>query len=93
MRKSKLMTLLAAASFAVIASSAMVYASDSDGSSSSMMGRGGMMGRGMMGGGGMAGRTSQMMGHCGSMMQSDRGSGRPNEQWRDGKSPAPDDNN
>jgi hypothetical protein len=34
-----------------------------------------------------------MMGHCGDMMRGDRGSGRPNEQWRDGRSPAPNDHN
>jgi hypothetical protein len=91
MRKSKFVMLLAAASFAFVATSAIVYASDSDGSSGSMLGRG-MMGRGMMGGGHMMG-MSQMMRHCGDMMRSDRGSGRPNEQWRDGQSPAPEDGN
>jgi len=40
----------------------------------------------MMGGG-------HTKGHCGSMMQSDSRSGRPNDQWRDGRSPTPDDHN
>jgi hypothetical protein len=86
MRKSALTLLLAASFFTLTAASAIVHARDSDGSSGSMMGHG-MMGRGMMGGGDMMG-MSRMMGHCGDMM---RGSGRPNEQWRGGRSPAPDD--
>lgn len=93
MRKSNLAVLLAAF-FAVIVTSAMVYARDSDGSSGSMMGggmmSGGMMGRGMMGQGTM-GRMSQMMGHCGDMMRDHAGSGHPNEQWRGGRSPTPND--
>jgi hypothetical protein len=89
MRKSKLVLLLATALFTVTALSAVVYARDSDDTSGSMMG-GGMMGRGMTGGGHMMG---MMMGHCGDMMRGDRGSGRPNEQWRDGRSPAPNDHN
>ena len=76
MRKSKLALLLAAAFVAVTAMSAIVYASD--GSSGSMMGSG-MMGGSMMG-------MSRMMGHCADMMQDNRGSGRPNDQWRDGRS-------
>lgn len=77
------LALLFAAVFTIAAmSAAMVYARDSDDTSSSMM-RGGMMGRGMM-------KMSRMMGHCGDMMGNDRDSGRPNEQWRDGQSPAPD---
>jgi hypothetical protein len=91
MRKSNPALLLAIAFFAVIAMSAMVYARDADGSSGSMMGSG-MMGGGMMGGGHMMG-MSRTMGHCGNMMGNDRGSGRPNEQWRDGRSPTPDDDN
>ena len=79
MRKSKVVTPLAAVFLVVIATSAMVYARDADGSSGSMMG------------GGMMGRMSRMMGHCGDMMGNDRGSGRPNDQWRDGRSPTPDD--
>ena len=86
MRKSKLALLLAAALFTVAAMSAVVYARDSDDMSGSMMG-GGRMGRGMMRGGMMG----MMTGHCGDMMRGDRGSGRPNEQWRDGRSPAPND--
>jgi hypothetical protein len=82
MRKSKLVLLLATALFTVTALSAVVYAHDSDETSGSMMG-GGMMGRGMMRGGHMG----MMMGHCGDMMQGNYGSGRPNEQWRDGRSP------
>ena len=89
MRKSKLVLLLATALLTVTALSAVVYARDSDDTSGSMMG-GGMIGRGMMGGGHMMG---MMMGHCGDMMRADRGSGRPNEQWRDGRSPAPNDHN
>jgi hypothetical protein len=91
MRKSNLALPLAAALFAVIATSAMVYARDSDDTSGSMM-RGGMMSNGMMGGGRMMG-MSRMAGHCGDMMRNDRGSGRPNDQWRDGQSPAPDHHN
>jgi hypothetical protein len=89
MRKCKLALLLAAALFTVVAMSPVVYARDSDDTSGSMMG-GGMMGRGMMGGEHMMG---MMTGHCGDMMRGDRGSGRPNEQWRDGRSPAPNDHN
>jgi Spy/CpxP family protein refolding chaperone len=88
MRKSKL-ALLVAALFAVTAMSAVVYARDANDMSGSMMG-GGMMGKGMMGGGQMMG---MMTGHCGDMMRGDRGSGRPNEQWRDGRFPAPNDHN
>jgi len=91
MRKSNLALLLAAALFTVIATSAMVYARDSDDTSRSMM-SGGMMSGGMMGGGHMMG-MSRTAGHCGGMMGNDRGSGRPNDQWRDGRSPAPDDRN
>jgi hypothetical protein len=91
MRKSNLALLLAAALFTVVATSAMVYARDSDDTSRSMM-SGGMMGGGMMGGRHMMG-TSRTAGHCGDMMGNDRGSGRPNDQWRDGRSPAPDDRN
>ena len=83
MRKSKLALLLAAAFVAVTAMSAIVYASE--GSSGSMTGRG-MMGGSMMG-------MSRMMGHCGDMMGDNRGSNRPNDQWRDGRSPTPDDHN
>jgi len=82
MGKCKLAILLAASFLAVTAKSAMVYARDSDASSGSMVGRG-MMGGGHMMGGGMMGGMSRMMEHCGAMMQGDRGSGRPNEQWRD----------
>jgi hypothetical protein len=89
MRKFKLAALFATALFTVTTVSAVVYARDSDDMSGSMTG-GGMMGRGMMGGGHMMGT---MMGHCGDMMRGDRGSGRPNEQWRDGRSPAPNDHN
>jgi Spy/CpxP family protein refolding chaperone len=79
MRKPTLTLLLAATFFALTAVSAMVYARESDGSSGSMM-RHGMMGGGHM----MGGQMSRMMAHCGDMMQGkDRGSGRPNEQWRD----------
>jgi hypothetical protein len=96
MRKSNLALLLAAALFTVIATSAMVYARDSDDTSRSMMSggmmSGGMMGGGMMGGGHMMG-MSRTAGHCGDMMVNDRGSGRPNDQWRDGRSPAPNDRN
>jgi len=77
MRKSAQTLLLATTFFTLTAVSAVVYARDSDGSSGSMMGHG------MMGG-----QMSRMMGHCGDMMQ---GNGRPNEQWRDGRSPAPDE--
>jgi len=91
MRKSNLALLLAAALFAVIATSAVVYARDSDDTSGSMM-RGGMMSNGMMGGGHMMG-MSRTAGHCGDMMGNDRGSGRPNDQWRDGRSPKLDDQN
>ena len=90
MRKFKL-ALPVAAVFAATALSAVVYARAADDSSGSMM-RGGMMGRGMMRGGHMMG-MSRMMGHCGDMMRGDHGSGRPNDQWRDNRSPAPDDNN
>jgi hypothetical protein len=86
MRKSALTLLFATTFFTVAAVSATVYARDSDDSSGSMMGHG-MMGRGMMGGGHMMG-MSRMMRHCGDMMQ---GNGRPNEQWRDGRSTAPDE--
>jgi hypothetical protein len=86
MRKSNLALLLAAALFIVVATSAMVYARDSDDTSRSMMSGGMMGGRHMMG-------TSRTAGHCGGMMGNDRGSGRPNDQWRDGRSPAPDDRN
>jgi hypothetical protein len=89
MRKSKLTALFAAVLFTVVAMSAVVYARDSGDASGSMMG-GGMMGKGTMGGGHMMG---MMMGHCGDMMRGDRGSGRPNEQWCDGRSPAPNDHN
>lgn len=45
-----------------------------------------MMGQGMMN---MMEQMGQMMDHCNRMMQSARtDSGRPNEQWRDGKPPA-----
>jgi hypothetical protein len=81
MRKFKMALLFAAALFTVIATSAVVYARDSDGAPSSMMG------------GGMIGRMSRMMSHCGDMMRGDRGSARPNEQWRDGRPPAPNDHN
>lgn len=91
MRNFKLAVLLAAAVFAVTATSAVVYARDSEDTSRSMM-SGGMMSGGMMGGGHMMG-MSRMTGHCGDMMGHDRGSGRPNDQWRDGRSPAPDDRN
>jgi hypothetical protein len=92
MRKSAMTLLLATTFFAITAVSAVVYARDSDASSGSMMGHG-MMGGGMMGGGHMmGGQMGRMMEHCGAMMQGDdRGSGRPNEQWRDGRSPAPDE--
>jgi hypothetical protein len=87
MRKSTLTLLLATTFFTLTAASAITYARDSDGSSGSMMGHG-MMGGGHM----MGGQMSRMMGQCGAMMQgNDRGSGRPNEQWRDGRSPAPDE--
>jgi hypothetical protein len=47
-----------------------------------------MMGQGMMN---MMGQMSQMMDHCNRMMQSARtDSGKPNEQWRNGKRPAAD---
>jgi hypothetical protein len=91
MRKFKLAVLFAAALFTVAATSAVVYARDSDDASGSMMG-GGMMGRGMMSDG-MMGRMSRMMSHCGDMMRGDHGSGRPNEQWRDSRPPAPNDHN
>jgi hypothetical protein len=91
MRNVKLALLLATAIFAVTATSAMVYARDSDDTSGSMM-RGGMMGRGMMDDRHMMG-MSRMMGHCGDRMGNDRSSDRPNDQWRDGRSPAPDDRN
>jgi hypothetical protein len=83
MRKSALL-LLITSFFTLTALSAMVYARDSDDSSGSIMGHG-MMGRGMMGGGHMmGGQMSRMTEHCGAMMKgNDRGSGRPNEQWRD----------
>ena len=86
MRKSKRALLLGATVLAVTVLPAMLYARDSDGPSGSMMGGG------MMGGGHTMG-TSRMMGHCGDMMRDDRGSGRPNDQWRDGQSPAPDHHN
>ena len=79
MHKSKQALLLGATFAAVTVLPAILYARDSDGPSGSMMG------------GGMG--TSRMMGHCGDMMRGDRGSGRPNEQWRDGRSPAPNDHN
>jgi len=83
MRKSALTLLLATTFFTLTAVSAVVYARESDGSSGSMMGHG-MIGGGHM----MGGQMSRMMGHCGDMMQ---GNSRPNEQWRDGRSPAPDE--
>ena len=84
MRKFKLAALFAAALFTAVATSTVVNARDSDDASGSMMGRGMMRGGHMMG---------MMTGHCGDMMRGDRGSGRPNEQWRDGRSPAPNDHN
>lgn len=80
MRKSKRALLLGATVLAVTALPAILHARDSNGPSGSMMG-----GRTMMGGG--------TMGHCGDMMRSDRGSSRPNDQWRGGRSPTPDDHN
>lgn len=102
MRKSTLALLFVTTIFAVTALSAVVYARDSDNASGSMMasgmmghgmmGRGGMMGGNGMMGGGMKGGKSAMMGHCGEMMQGDNrgGSGRPNDQWRNG-GPSEDD--
>lgn len=63
-----------------------LYAHESSKSGGSMMGSG-MMGQGGMMG--MMGQMSEMMEGCNKMMQSmhQGGSGRPNEQWREG---APD---
>jgi hypothetical protein len=63
-----------------LAAAPALYAHDSDGRGSSMMGPG------MMGQGGMMGQMSEMMEGCNKMMQSMNrgGSGRPNEQWRNG---------
>ena len=50
--------------------------------------RSGMMGN--MGGGGMMRSMSGMMQGCGEMMRGGSQSGRPNEQWRDGRRSTPD---
>jgi hypothetical protein len=82
-----LIFLFATTFFVVTAVSAVVYAGEP---SDSMVGKG-MTSGGMMGGGMMGGDMMRQMNHrmgCGSMMH---GTGRPNEQWRNGPTPAPGD--
>ena len=76
MRKLKVVLLLASSLFAAAAASAIVYAEPVD--SHSMMG------------GSTMGRMGGMMEHCSAMMSGGTGHGRPNEQWRNHPSPAPD---
>jgi len=76
MRKLKVVLLLASSLFAAAAASAIVYAEPVH--SHSMMG------------GGTMGRMGGMMEHCSAMMSGGTGHGRPNEQWRNHPSPAPD---
>ena len=81
MRKH-LKTLLVASTLAAgFAAAPTIYAHDSNGSDGSMMGQG------MMGQDGIMGLMSSMMEHCNEMMQamknSESGSQRPNEQWRE----------
>jgi hypothetical protein len=80
MRKSTAAILFASILFIDAMTAPALYAEGSQASSGSMMGGGHKGG-------------SRMMSHCGGMMQSDSGSGRPNDQWRDGRSPTPDDHN
>ena len=56
----------------------------------SQVSSGSMIGHGTMGGGHMMG-MSRMMDRCGEMMQGNRGSSRPNDQWRN-HGPSDDDN-
>jgi len=82
MRKHSTALVLASALVAAIAAAPALYAEENQPplSGHGMMGdenRGG----GMMGMMNMMKQMSQMMDHCGTMMQS-RGSGRPNDQWR-----------
>jgi hypothetical protein len=81
MRKLKVVLLLASSLFAAAAASAIVYDEPVDSHS--------MMGRGMMGGG-MTGRMGGMREHCSAMMSGRADHGRPNEQWRNHPSSAPD---
>lgn len=83
MRKSA-RAALGAAFFTALTFSAAVYA-NSESPSGSMIGVG-MMGR-PMGSGGMMSRMSRMMDGCNAMMQGGARNGRPNEQWRDVRSP------
>ncbi len=80
MRKSIKALAVTSAVVAGLAAAPALYAHDSKESGGSMMGSG------MMGQGGMMGQMSEMMEGCNKMMQSmhQGGSGRPNEQWRDG---------
>jgi hypothetical protein len=86
MRKHLKTLFVASILAAGLAAAPALYAHDSDGGGSSMLGRG------MMGRDGMMGQMSSMMENCSQMMQAMMGDGheaaRPNEQWRDGQ-PAP----
>jgi hypothetical protein len=84
MRNGKRSLVFAAVAAAALIAAPALYAQDTQGPSGSMM-RGGMMGGGMMGG------MSRMMDHCGSMMQGGSRTERPNDQWRRGARPAPQD--
>lgn len=84
MRKSIKALAITSAVIAGLAAAPALYAHDSNESGGSMMDSG-MMGQGGMMG--MMGQMSEMMEGCNKMMQSQGGSGKPNEQWREG---APD---
>ncbi|MGE0333855.1 MAG: hypothetical protein AB7Q76_01075 [Gammaproteobacteria bacterium] len=87
MRRSIKALAVTSVVMAGLAAAPALYAHDSKESGGSMMGSG-MMGQGGMGGMmNMMGQMSEMMEGCSKMMQSQGGSGKPNEQWREG---APD---
>lgn len=79
MRNSVLAALLVAALFSVTLSVAVHAGSE--------FSSGSMTGRSMMGGGGMMSRMPRMMGGCSAIMRGGSHGGRPNEQWRDERSP------